>query len=691
MPTLVRMLQWARRSFFSEAFARSAAAWILVTALALGAAAFVFDFGLLAQAERPPLTAFMVALAGTALGVLLSFAVGLTLAVGASCINQLRRSRSALRFTWLLLVVACGGLVSSRLIDIVPDDPRVHYGALLGAALVLASIAIIGRSGTRLVRRLSALIATIAFLLDLHADRSNYRDLHDFAGLVGCFALLMSLSGWRRRLTHARAARLVAAMVTLELLAGGVALSINWLSPGWRTPAIQYAHYAPRYAQLFRSLVDFDADGFSPIAWGGDCDDFDSTRNPLARESRVGRDDNCNHVTLPARPTDRDRGLERPEGDPDLPPGSIDRVVLITIDCMRYEAMRRDVMPHLIAFAQKGVTFARLYSGGSRTHISLPLVQRGSDDAPPASRRLLAAGVTSTAILGYLDGAMRDIVDGFKVISSTLNRVPWMPAMSVLGPTDPNDGRFDARLVTDRAIADLHRTATTGPHYLWLHYFDAHVPYALTTHKHVGDENDPYNDYITELRYIDSQLQRLFDELERNDWLSRSVIIVTADHGEGFGDHGVRYHGVSAYEAQIHVPGVLVAPGLAPAVYDGLVSHRDIPATILGAFGRVARDPTVELFGRSWLRLREAPTARLHHFVVSRTSRASNVHGFVTPMAAITEGRWKLIKTFEDGLRELYDEYSDPDELTNLEPDDRQHLKTLEHELELYRDLDGYP
>jgi hypothetical protein len=60
----------------------------------------------------------------------------------------------------------------------------------------------------------------------------------------------------------------------------------------------------PRVARAFRLLVDFDGDGFSPIAWGGDCDDLDPTRNQ--RESVTGRDANCNGIALPANPTDAD-------------------------------------------------------------------------------------------------------------------------------------------------------------------------------------------------------------------------------------------------------------------------------------------------------------------------------------------------------------------------------------------------
>jgi arylsulfatase A-like enzyme len=198
-----------------------------------------------------------------------------------------------------------------------------------------------------------------------------------------------------------------------------------------------------------------------------------------------------------------------------------------------------------------------------------------------------------------------------------------------------------------------------------------------------------YGTYLTELHHIDIEIGRLLDELSHSGQLARSVVIITADHGEGFGRHGVRYHGITGYDMLIRVPGVLLAPGLQPGVYRELASHRDVPATILGAFGQVSHLPSSEQFGRSWLRLRGAPRAPLHRFVVSRSSRAVDVTGFVSPQAAIVEGRLKLVVSFEDGLRETYDLIDDPGELHDIEPEGS--IASLRRDLEVYRDLDQYP
>jgi choline-sulfatase len=169
-------------------------------------------------------------------------------------------------------------------------------------------------------------------------------------------------------------------------------------------------------------------------------------------------------------------------------------------------------------------------------------------------------------------------------------------------------------------------------------------------------------------------------------------VIVTADHGEAFGEHGLYFHNVSGYEPLAHVPAILLAPGIKPAVYPGLVSHRDLYATILGAFGLVKTDGDIERFGRSWLRLRDAPTDPLHQFVVTRTHRFTSGPVAFSPMMAIVEGHHKLVKALdEDRLYELYDLAGDPREENDLAWSDVERRESLEHDLDLFRDLDRWP
>src|SRR5581483_310386 len=131
------------------------------------------------------------------------------------------------------------------------------------------------------------------------------------------------------------------------------------------------------------------------------------------------------------------------------------------------------------------------------------------------------------------------------------------------------------------------------------------------------------------------------------------------------------------------------APGLSPRVVTELTSHRDLPATLIGAFGGDAE--VEERYGRSWWRLRAAPTAPLHRFVVSRSARASRGPEWSMPMHALIEPRYKLVQVYDNDLIELYEPPADPDERYDLAWNHGADVARLRAELAMYRDLDGWP
>src|SRR5205085_1445116 len=120
--------------------------------------------------------------------------------------------------------------------------------------------------------------------------------------------------------------------------AGGFPLQHGLLVLGFAAPLVVLG-WLTRRAHL-RLLAGVSlADGFSPVAWGGDCDDLDPSHHPLVLDDPGGGDVNCNGVDPPRRPTDADRGVAPPRGDPDLPAGTVDLALLITIDCWRADAL----------------------------------------------------------------------------------------------------------------------------------------------------------------------------------------------------------------------------------------------------------------------------------------------------------------------------------------------------------------
>ena len=152
---------------------------------------------------------------------------------------------------------------------------------------------------------------------------------------------------------------------------------------------------------------------------------------------------------------------------------------------------------------------------------------------------------------------------------------------------------------------------------MFLNYFDAHDPYFPPrgadghfglkpstpseratirdwTHQPRQGEAPPSTTKLARdcyddcLAYLDDQLGRLFNELDTRGVLENTLVIITSDHGENFGEHaGIFGHGQSLYPQEIRVPLLVIAPGRVPSgqIISAPVSLRDLPATVVDLVG----------------------------------------------------------------------------------------------------------
>jgi arylsulfatase A-like enzyme len=167
---------------------------------------------------------------------------------------------------------------------------------------------------------------------------------------------------------------------------------------------------------------------------------------------------------------------------------------------------------------------------------------------------------------------------------------------------------------------------------------------------------DAYDDVIA---YEDDQVGRLLDELEARGRLANTIVIVTSDHGEEFGEHGAFSHGTSLYWPVIHVPLIVSFPGHVPpnrriAEPASLI---DLPATIID----MARlSPAAALPGESLSSFWQAA----EHSRPARSVR-SELKGGPHPMHSIVRDRLHYTRSHK-GVEQLYDIVDDPDETKNL-------------------------
>ncbi len=137
------------------------------------------------------------------------------------------------------------------------------------------------------------------------------------------------------------------------------------------------------------------------------------------------------------------------------------------------------------------------------------------------------------------------------------------------------------------------------PFFAFVNLFDAHAPYHppepyASMFLSGGPERKDLARYKGALRYLDDQVALLLDDLARRGALQNTIVIVTSDHGEQFGEHAQDAHANSLYRQVLHVPLMVVAPGRVPAgVRIGRqVTGRDLPATILDLLS-VPRDSAI--------------------------------------------------------------------------------------------------
>ncbi|HEX9565209.1 MAG TPA: sulfatase [Gemmatimonadaceae bacterium] len=208
-----------------------------------------------------------------------------------------------------------------------------------------------------------------------------------------------------------------------------------------------------------------------------------------------------------------------------------------------------------------------------------------------------------------------------------------------------------------------------GPWFAFLNYFDAHLPYRSPERFRVFDER-PGNEHLYDgaIAYLDSELQRLVTELRERGTLDNTIVVVTSDHGEQFGEHGLVDHGNSLYSQVLHVPLFILAPGLNPARISAPVSLRDLGATLLDLAGIGDSLP-----GTSLARIVDGPDSRAAVLLaevqrgINRDPAEPVMRG---DMASVITDSLHYIRN-GDGVEELFRWRSDPGETGDLVAPDR--------------------
>jgi arylsulfatase A-like enzyme len=600
----------------------------------------------------PARAGWLLALAGGTLG-LAGLVAGAAIAVGAWLVRRAgpEGGRGPAARLWLgpaLVAAACAPIFAidafamfrGRKAAEIPGHRAIAVGlALVGTAAVLWAARWAARAGSgsgarstrarRLVLGVGGLLsAAVAELANQLVLRRLYPWFHatlalatGVAALLGVHALMDRAAAAGRAGTAADARRRWRALATglAALAVSGVAALAVARARSRQTLRFAVTERTAATAELVRALPSRIWRG-PPAARAGAADDLEARLPPLPE------------------------GPRRPDAD----------VLIITVDALRadhvgaYGYTRHPTTPHIDKLAAQGVRFARAYAQAPHTSFSVATMLTGKYF--PTLARLAPAEVHDP-------------------IASVLRQYNWRTAVfyppavffvdaQKLKPYADSHFSFEyvkfEYLPAPKRVDQIIRyfeLEKPEKSFVWVHFFEPHEPY--DAHPEFPFGGADLDRYDSEIAYADASIGRLVAYVR--DRRPGTIIILAADHGEEFDEHGGRYHGSSLFEEQVHIPLVVSVPGVKPRVIDAPVELIDVTPTLLNLLDIPvpARMRGTDL--GPWLADPPAPEGRLPPAFAE-----------VEDKRMIALGHEKLICDLGWGFCAYHDLSSDPGERRNL-------------------------
>lgn len=258
-------------------------------------------------------------------------------------------------------------------------------------------------------------------------------------------------------------------------------------------------------------------------------------------------------------------------------------VILLTIDALRADVvasekhdkklpvlsrMRKNAVHFSLARSTSPGTiasFTSLFSGKYYSGLHFEMQPRGKvvpvrDASTRFPQVLTAAGVHTSHVMGFAGiGRSNGVANGFTEEYSFGEKAK-------------------ARQQVDRIIEELE-ASVAGPRFIFTHFLEPHAPYSA------GGKKNSFDAYLREVVVVDKQIGRLRKFLKQKGLEDRTILIVTADHGEAFNEHGMSFHAKAIYEEFLRVPLLVELPGVEARTVSAPVTTLDVGPTILDIFG----------------------------------------------------------------------------------------------------------
>jgi len=371
-------------------------------------------------------------------------------------------------------------------------------------------------------------------------------------------------------------------------------------------------------------------------------------------------------------------------------------VILLTIDTLRKDVLGcyggESFTPFIDSIQDNCIRFNKAYSPGPYTQAAFPGILTSSYYLEYGRQKMLSerrvlisevvkkggiatAGFHSNPYISTYFGWNRGWDVFYDSMEEEVNdKVPYIKAD-----------------VLNKKVHDWLKSCQDKPFFLWVHYMDVHEPY-VPEWKYIEivdpsiqiDEEEMFrlfrdvvlkrdvSDkevvellkklYCAHVREIDDGVKEFFGILEKDNLLKESVIIITSDHGDEFGEHGGLSHDGKMYSELVNVPLFIYEPSREKTeVCDILVSGLDVPPTIVYLFGL----DSVDAFeGHPLIPLEDYPTRGAFGEAVDK--HGSREKGEEKEVHYYLEGDLKIIYCETDDSWELYDLKADPKEVNNI-------------------------
>lgn len=471
------------------------------------------------------------------------------------------------------------------------------YCALLLAGIVAGRALLWARAekANALLRAHWPLIAASAGATAIFywADLTKYVDLYtDFHyGLAGAFTLSvassfllvgMKVQGGRFfRLPTQSTGRSIRAGIATVLVACAALLATREVDI--RSPRALIFGKAVRSLQ---SASDFDGDGHSTVLGSTDCAPLDRARSPSEIDvPGNGVDEDCTGADSSRWPT------PAPRSHYEVPRLHERNLLLITVDALRADRLsvyghRRNTSPRIDRLAREGILFTNAYAQATTTYNSVPSLFTGLYPANlPRDYQSIRARGQKTYVYTLTEEAPL-LTELLKARGYQTHAIVTLGLLRNLGLDRGFDG-YDRTTVAIRKANQLTQKANAflaqarQPFFLWLHYDEPHDPYDEYPEFQFGDAD--IDRYDGEIAAVDAQIGLVLDRLQASGLADKTLVVLTADHGDEFREHGGQYHAEKLHRELLHVPLVLSGAGLTPRREEQLVELTDVTPSLCEA------------------------------------------------------------------------------------------------------------